>query len=154
MTLYVWPPTSVTIAGVATEATLLQVLAAVDDIETLATAIEAKVATETTLAAVKAKTDNLDVAISTRATEATLATRGSEATLATRASESTLAAANAKLGAVAKGFFTLPYDELSANYAGATTDVWTSKLATVVQQVLTITYTDATKAVISGVKVV
>jgi hypothetical protein len=39
-------------------------------------------ASEATLALVKAKTDNLDVALSTRASEATLATRASEATLA------------------------------------------------------------------------
>lgn len=39
-------------------------------------------AREATLALVKAKTDNLDVALSTRATEATLVTRATEATLA------------------------------------------------------------------------
>jgi hypothetical protein len=59
-----------------------------------------------------------------------------------------------QVAALNKGFFSKPYDELSADYAGSTTDVWTSKLATVTQQVLTITYADSTKAQITNVKVV
>lgn len=53
-------------------------------------------ASEATLASVKAKTDNIDVFLSTRATESTLATRASESTLSTRASESTLGLVKAK----------------------------------------------------------
>lgn len=69
----------------------------------LATLAGKDFATQTTLALVKAKTDNLDVALSTRATEATLVTRASETTLATLkaradllATETTLALVKAK----------------------------------------------------------
>ena len=102
-----------------------------------ATVATVGLATEVTLAAIKAVLDTqLDVALSSLAADATVQ------------------AGNNQMSAINKGFFFKPYDELSANYSGATTDVWTSKLATVTQQVLTITYADSTKAQITNVKVV
>lgn len=91
-------------------------------------------ATEATLDAIKTLLDaNVAVPVATAAKQDTLQTQ---------------------MNAVNKGFFSKPYDEQDADYSGATTDVWTSKLATVTQQTLTITYADATKAVITNVKVV
>ena len=58
---------------------------------------------------------------------------------------------NTKSGA---SFFTLPYDEMDVNESGATTDVYTTKLATVTQQTMTITYANATKQNITNIKVV
>jgi hypothetical protein len=60
----------------------------------------------------------------------------------------TLSAKTAKTG-----FFTKSYDQIVPT-TDATHDYYTSKLATVSQQVLTITYADATKAVATDYKVV
>jgi hypothetical protein len=49
-----------------------------------------------------------------------------------------------QVNALGKGFFFKPYDEIVAS-VDATHDYFTSKLATVTQQVLTVTYSDATK---------
>jgi hypothetical protein len=51
------------------------------------------------------------------------------------------------------GFFTLAYDQIVPT-TDATHDYYTSKLAGVSKQVLTITYADATKAVATDYKVV
>lgn len=58
------------------------------------------------------------------------------------------------VSSLAKGFFTLTFDEISIDKTGLTTDVYTSKLATVSRQVLTITYSDSTKSNMTNVKVV
>jgi hypothetical protein len=72
-----------------------------------------------------------------------------EATLADIKTEVT--EINAKTGA---SFFTLPYDEMDVDESGALTDVYTTKLATVTQQTMTITYSSATKQSITNIKVV
>lgn len=51
-------------------------------------------------------------------------------------------------------FLTKPYDQIVPDVSGAKTKVYTSKLAGVTQQTLTITYTDATKRTPSDYKVV
>lgn len=77
------------------EATQLLVLAQLTAINANLDVTLSTRASETTLASVLTQVTainaDLDVALSTRASEATLATRASEATLATRASEATLA---------------------------------------------------------------
>ena len=76
------------------------------------------------------------------------------------ATEATLAAILAKetsiltqSNGIGKGFFTKPYDEIIPAF-GSTTDVYTTKLSNVVQQTLTITYVDSSKAVMTSIKVV
>lgn len=49
------------------------------------------------------------------------------------------------------GMFTLPYDEIDATYPNGTTEVYVSKLASITQQTVTVTYTDSTKDFISTV---
>ena len=191
MTIYVFPPTTVSFAGGATEATAQSILTAVDGIEPLLATIDADTSTmvtdvgtiKTDTALIKAdvgtikadtaliKADTGTLVTSSAATNTKLDTLNAKdfATSAKQDSGNTSLATIAgkdfatsakqdllqtQMNAVNKGFFSKPYDELSANYAGATTDVWTSKLATVTQQTLTITYADSTKAVITNVKVV
>jgi hypothetical protein len=78
--------------------------------------------------------------------------------VATEATLSNIAAIEADIltqtNAIGKGLFFKPYDEIVPNFAGSTTDVYTSKLATVTQQTLTITYADSSKAVMTNIKVV
>lgn len=63
---------------------------------------------------------------------------------------STLTALDLKTAQV--GFFTKPYDEIIPS-SDATHDYYQTKLALVTQQVLTVTYADATKAVVTNYKV-
>jgi hypothetical protein len=78
--------------------------------------------------------------------------------VATEATLANIAAIEANIltqaNAIGKGLFFKPYDEIIPNFSGATTDVFISRLATAIQQTLTITYVDATKAVMTNIKVV
>ena len=47
--------------------------------------------------------------------------------------------------------FTLPYDEIQATYPTATTEVYESYLGGVLQQTVTVTYTDSSKDYIDNV---
>lgn len=47
--------------------------------------------------------------------------------------------------------FTLPYDRIDATYPTSTTEVYVSKLASVTQQTVTVTYTDSSKNFITSV---
>ena len=72
-----------------------------------------------------------------------------EATLADI--ETQVTAINAKSPAA---MLTKRFDQIVPNFSGALTKVYTTKLAGVTQEVLTITYTDATKTTPSDWKVV
>lgn len=89
-------------SGASTEATLIevrdnlaQIEGYVDNVETLITSTNSKLDTSNTY--LSSIDTDVDVALSTRASEATLSTRASEVTLSTRASESTLSTLNTKV---------------------------------------------------------
>lgn len=52
------------------------------------------------------------------------------------------------------GLFTKPYDEMDEDVSGSGTNVYTTKLAGVAVQILTVTYSDATKNQAINYKVV
>lgn len=63
------------------------------------------------------------------------------------------AAVTTRLNQMGAAFFTKAFDEIVPT-TDATHDIYTSKLATVTQQTLTITYSDATKSTVTSYKVV
>jgi len=147
MTTYVWPAENIAVPGVAEEATQLQVLAELGDINTNTS----DVATETTLASVLS--DTAIIAGDTTSLDAKIPAQGQalmEASLPV-----TLASNQSNLPIVDKSaLIPSAYDYIDVNLAGATTDVYTYKTGgsggTTVAT-LTLTYSDATKAVLSSV---
>lgn len=158
MSLFVWPP--VTVAGVATEATSLNILAAVDGVESKLDTLHADVQQ------VAGYIDNIEgLIISSNTKLDTLHTDnttiigyidGIETLIGT--TNTNTANTNTKLDTLitrASGnLINVAYDQIVPNLAGATADIYVYKLATVTVKTLTITYADATKQVISDVTAV
>lgn len=130
MTIFVWPPLQIDTSAIASEATLLDIKGAVDQLEGYVDGIETLIGTSNT------NTGNIatDVGLIKGYVD------GIEGKI-----DSLIAFGGAT-------FFTKPYDQIVPS-TDATHDYYTSKLAAASQQVLTITYSDATKATISDISV-
>lgn len=170
MAVFTFPQQSVSIPGVATEATLLQVETnTANTVTELQTLNASDLATETTLASraseatlvsLEAKDFATQTTLATRASEATLASLeakdfatettlasleakdfATETTLATKASESTLSSLSAK---TASSLFTEAYDtiQVTSKTVDGPTEIVTKTggLAGTVVQTLTIAY--------------
>lgn len=117
------PALPITVVGGATEITSAAILVAVDGVEGQLTALEGYVDQ------IEGYVDGIETAIASTNTKI----------------DSTNTKLDTLTAKAAAGFpFTKPFDELESS-VDATHDYFTTKLATVVQQVLTVTYTDATK---------
>lgn len=128
MTLYVYPPLGTI---------------------TVSPAPGADLATETTLLLIETAVDGLETLVGT--TNTNTANTKTAVDLTTTAVGLTTTQLSTKLSG---SFVNVAFDEVASNYAGATTDVHTYKLAAATVKTVTVTYVDATKAVISGVKAV
>lgn len=146
MSLFLWPPNIIT--GVATEATALDILATVDGVETLIGTTNTNTAnTKTAVDSVKTAVDLTTTAVNTVNT-----TTGTVKT-AVDAVKTSVDAVTTRLNTMPTAFFTKPFDEITPT-ASATEDIFTSRLASVVQQILTIYYSSAAKTTVTNYKVV
>jgi hypothetical protein len=151
MTAIAVPGQNITLdkSGLATDTKQDTIIGHIDGVEAALAGLKSDTATLVT------QTDGVEGALSTlNAKDFATQTTSAAILSAVDGVEALVTASNVQLGALGKGFFTLPYNELVADYSGATTDVWTSKLASVTQQTMSITYADASKQVITGVVVV
>lgn len=158
MATFIWPSSPVSITGVATEATLLQVETntadTVTELQTL-NAVDfatettvATLATEATLSSLNAKVTAVNTGAVTVAASALPTGAATEATLATLATEATLASAASDIADILakspSALLTLPYDalEVTSKTANGPTQIVTKVggLAGTTVQTLDIVY--------------
>lgn len=130
-------------SGIATEATLADIETAVDGLETIGTA------TNTKLDTIISHVDGIEGAVDQ------IEGYVDQIEGYVDGIETAIAATNTLLTDKLSGSLVpVKYDNIACDYSGGTADVFTYKLVAATVRVVTVTYTDATKTVISTVAAV